>query len=849
MIELFEHNKTAYEAVCEQLEETGKACVVHPTGTGKSFIAFKWAEDNPGKRFLWLSPSENIFDTQLENVKRASGFEPENIEFMTYARLANLTDDEMNDLRPDGIVFDEAHRTGASVWQTGVERLLSACPNTPILGLTATPVRYLDNQRDMSEELFDGCVADSMTLGEAIARGILPAPKYVISLYTVDGGMGLYDQELHNYRDRIRRSSAAIREKAEEYLEKLRRALEKAEGLDAVFAKHLTRGKYIAFCANIEHMHDMVKKAPQWFSGVDAEPHVYSVWADSPSARDDYAAFRADESDHLRLMYCVDMFNEGIHVEDIDGVILFRPTISPIIYKQQIGRALSAMKGGTPLIIDAVNNFDNLYSISSIQAEMREIVNFYRNSRREDEIEADTFQIIDEVCECRQLISQLEETLSLSWELMYREAKAYFEEHGDLDLPRRYKTPEGIPLGQWVFSQRAIYNGDRTGLLNEQRIALLDAIGMNWSYARDSGWENGFEHAKAYKALHGDLLIPATYICEDGFKLGIWINNQRTAYMKLRNAGTDVSEVERFKQLEAIGMVWNRADMAFEEGIYQATRYAAEHGNLDMAAQYVTPDGYKLGQWIVRMRRRYQGYQGNAPLSEEQIARLEAIGMKWDSRHDQRWERCFDEAERYYKAHGDLAVPTGCVQNGFRLDRWLQHQREDAKAGRMSEDRLERLKGIGFSIVSRNKSWDDNYDLAAAYFKEHGNLEVPATFKAENGVWLGRWLAGQRLDKKRGKLTDMQIKRLDAIGMRWEDARFGRWDAHLEAVRVYPRNPKGVPIVPADAVSEYGTGLKLWVEQQDRKYRQGKLSAKQAVQWKGLLLEGSPLPLQMASGK
>ena len=69
MIELFSHNKTAYEAVLEQLEETGKACVVHPTGTGKSFIAFKWVEDNRDKRFLWLSPSENIFDTQLENVK------------------------------------------------------------------------------------------------------------------------------------------------------------------------------------------------------------------------------------------------------------------------------------------------------------------------------------------------------------------------------------------------------------------------------------------------------------------------------------------------------------------------------------------------------------------------------------------------------------------------------------------------------------------------------------------------------------------------------------------------------------------------------------------------------------
>ena len=50
MIELFEHNKTAYEVVCEQLADTGKACVIHPTGTGKSFIAFKWVEDNPDKK-------------------------------------------------------------------------------------------------------------------------------------------------------------------------------------------------------------------------------------------------------------------------------------------------------------------------------------------------------------------------------------------------------------------------------------------------------------------------------------------------------------------------------------------------------------------------------------------------------------------------------------------------------------------------------------------------------------------------------------------------------------------------------------------------------------------------------
>jgi len=69
MIELFEHHKSAYEAALALLEETHRACVIHPTGTGRSFIAFKWAEDNPDARFAWLSPSENIFKELPHNAR------------------------------------------------------------------------------------------------------------------------------------------------------------------------------------------------------------------------------------------------------------------------------------------------------------------------------------------------------------------------------------------------------------------------------------------------------------------------------------------------------------------------------------------------------------------------------------------------------------------------------------------------------------------------------------------------------------------------------------------------------------------------------------------------------------
>jgi len=69
-LRLFEHNEKAYHTAVRMMEQYGKAAIVHPTGTGKSYIAFKLIEDNPEKVVIWLSPSEYIFKTQLESLKR-----------------------------------------------------------------------------------------------------------------------------------------------------------------------------------------------------------------------------------------------------------------------------------------------------------------------------------------------------------------------------------------------------------------------------------------------------------------------------------------------------------------------------------------------------------------------------------------------------------------------------------------------------------------------------------------------------------------------------------------------------------------------------------------------------------
>ena len=366
-LRLFEHNEKAYRAAVRMMEQYGKAAIVHPTGTGKSYIAFKLIEDNPEKVVIWLSPSKYIFKTQLESLKRNDpDFPLANIHFYTYAKRMCCTQAQLDEIaaqKPAYIIFDESHRAGAECWGESTVALLKLCPDAKFLGLTATNIRYLDNNRDMAEELFDSSVASNMTLGEAVVMGILPAPKYVTTVYQYQKALAKYQARVDNLR------TPGIQDVNQKYLDALRRALEQADGLDKVFAD-----------------------------------------------------FKTDTGDRLKLLFCIDMLNEGVHVEGISGVILFRPTISPIIYKQQIAR---------------------LDSIGMVWGN--------RNDRQ--------------------------------WNQGYQEAKRYFEAHGDLRVPVNYVSPEGYALGKWVKRQRYTrQNPEKScGALTEERMERLDAIGMIWN--------------------------------------------------------------------------------------------------------------------------------------------------------------------------------------------------------------------------------------------------------------------------------------------------------------------------------------------------------------------------------
>lgn len=839
VIDLFEHNKTAYDSAVSLLFETGKAAVIHPTGTGKSLIGFQLCEDHPDQTICWLSPSEYIFKTQLENLAKVSGgWQPGNVRFYTYARLMNLPEQELADIQPDYIILDEFHRCGAQEWGKGVAALLGMYAGVPILGLSATNIRYLDNQRDMADELFDGNIASEMTLGEAIVRGILAAPKYILSVFS-------YQMQLEKYEKRIRRvKSKAVRDSAEQYLEALRRALEKADGLDAVFAKHMTEraGKYIVFCSSLEHMREMVDQAGEWFAKVDPEPHLYMVYSDDPSASQSYQDFKTDnDKEHLKLLYCIDALNEGVHVDDVSGVILLRPTVSPIIYKQQIGRALAAGKKNHPVIFDIVLNIENLYSIGAVEEEMQIAMMYYRSLGMDHEIVQEHFQVIDEVRDCRNVFDKLNDTLTASWELMYIKAKEYYHANGDLDVPKRYLTPDGYTLGAWINTQRLVHAGKTGGKLSDAQIQKLDAIGMRWDSARDVAWERYYAAAKAYFEEHGDLLVNAGDNNYHGVSLGRWIAQLR-GYRKNGIQSAFLTE-QRIQALDAIGMVWDVFDYLWLRYYTACAEYSREHGNLDVPLKFVSADGTKLGQWINNIRNARKRTDTTYRLLPEQIQALDALGMLWDKKGDRLWQKGYHEAVKYRREHGNLDVPTMYKStDGYRLGAWISDQRE--KVG-MPERRKKMLDEIGM-IWKKPDSWEVRYALAKAYYDEHGNLNIPPQYKAE-GIWLSKWVneqrqiyIGNRGDKR---LTADQIARLSAIGMTWDNSieRKSReaWEArYTEAKRYF--DTYGHLTVPADYIGTDGKRLNPWLLTQRRAFASGKLSEEQISRLSAIGMLWSP---------
>ena len=476
-IKLKKHNEGTYEKIQEGFKHSKKVAVIQPTGTGKSFLALKLLEDNKDKKAIYIAPSNAI----LHNVKK-NIFESEmdmsdfpNLERITYQKLIKLSDEEIEKLGADIVVIDEFHHCGATEWGKGVDRLLEKNPDAQVLGLSATPIRYFDYSRDMAEELFGDNIASEMTLEDAINSGILPKARYVSALYEFDNELERMQEDIDKIKDPEKK------EQAQTMFNSLAKQVDGNTGnIQEMLSEHMKEknGKYIVFCKNIEDMQEKIKQAQSMFGEVNQNITIYSVSSKLHDNENTLKRFERDnDEDTLKLMFAVDMLNEGYHINDLNGVIMMRPTYSPTIYAQQIGRALTVKDedGKEPLIIDLVNNLDSIKIIEDLYERLRQYES--TGEHKKDREQQAGLIIYDKTKEFRDVakkISELSKREIVSLEEKIEIFERYLEEgNDDIDGLTVY---EGKPIGQWAVQIR--YGIKKGGNLTEDQLEKLDELGI-----------------------------------------------------------------------------------------------------------------------------------------------------------------------------------------------------------------------------------------------------------------------------------------------------------------------------------------------------------------------------------
>ena len=284
--------------------------------------------------------------------------------------------------------------------------------------------------------------------------------------------------------------------------------------------------------------------------------------------------------------------------------------------------------------------------------------------------------------------------------------------------------------------------------MSAERKERLNSLGFIWEPFSEQ-WEEGFQHLVEFLELRGHCRVPQNHTNAEGFRLGKWVKFQRVNKNK-------VSE-ERKQRLDALGFIWDLLADQWEDGLQHLMQFVKENGHCRVHSQYKSPDGYRLGGWVVFQRVKHDG------MSAERKARLDALGFVWEPLVEQ-WEEGYRNLITFIESEGHSRVPRGYrSSDGFRLADWVNNTR--AKRNEMSAERRARLDALGFAWEPRIEFWEEGFRRLKAFVKEHGHCKVPQNHKSADGYRLGQWISRTRA--RQGGISAERKARLDALGFVW----------------------------------------------------------------------------------
>lgn len=419
-IELFSHNEEGYNDLVKSLENNNLSFLERATGTGKSYILIKYmVEHFAKKRILFVTLHDSMFKQLTERDMPSLGTSKDifdKIDCVLYSSIGKHSAEWYFE-NYDCIIFDEAHHCGAPQWGHTIGELRDLIKNAEdkkMIGATATGIRYLDNYMDVAKEFFDDNVSSRLSIAEAILREILPAPYYINNNFAVIQNIERIQKKLkkiEKYKEL---------EKIREIVNSYEKEIKRKTNVKTLFKKYdVKKGeKYIIFCENIEDLKEKKEEVNQWFKGISQleKYEVHSLKSNKENQKQIDLFENNNNSDSIQIMFAVDMFNEGLHIKGVDGIIMTRRTSSPIVYLQQLGRALSFSGRKKHIkIFDLVGNatqIDIIYNLyRELLLEAKNELNKNNASEKHFENIISRFKIIDEGNEIIEQLDTIEKFL------------------------------------------------------------------------------------------------------------------------------------------------------------------------------------------------------------------------------------------------------------------------------------------------------------------------------------------------------------------------------------------------------------------------------------------------------
>lgn len=369
-----EQAKTLKDAM-KLLKKYKKCIVIRPTGFGKTWLLTELIKSY--NKVLYLYPAAVIRDTVVNRYydlpvdpdDDSAILDPEtidtykemnyieNCDLMTYAKLIRLSNDDIETMDYDLIIFDEAHRLGGRMTKIATEKLFAKSKSsTHFIGATATPTR-MDNF-DVCSHFFGDHLTYIYTLFDAIKAGMIQKPNYCYATYDIkkdlenavkESGQSMKDDIVANMMN-----AKAIE------LSKLYNMPNIIKDVCDKYAVDTNYMKFIVFFSSIAHMEQKVNDVAEWFHEAYPEHTINTLRIssanNSEASNTDKLDLLTPQDKHIDLIACIDMLNMGYHVNNQTGILMYRGTKSNTIFTQQLGRALSVGANNSAIVFDIVDN-------------------------------------------------------------------------------------------------------------------------------------------------------------------------------------------------------------------------------------------------------------------------------------------------------------------------------------------------------------------------------------------------------------------------------------------------------------------------------------------------------------